>query len=160
VDDWTVEAAFSLVGNDFDPAEVTRRLGIEPTMAWRTGEPRPTVRVPYKFSRWLWAAPLVSDGDIEDEVLRVLERFEPFAGVIADLRDQLAISTTEIKVVHKMRGEYTPYGGGFVYPGLGVGLRHATMRRLAVLELDLDIDQYTHEDDDQAEVTALTGAAI
>jgi hypothetical protein len=151
VDDWTVEAQFTLVGDDFDPAEVTRRLGVEPTRAWRTGDIRRAAGLPYKFSRWLWSAPTVRDGDIEAEVVRILDRFEPLAGVVAALRVNLAITTTEIIVVHKLFGEYTPYGQAHVYKGLGVHLGHGTMTRLAALEADIDIDQCTYEKPDQTE---------
>ena len=49
------EVYFALYGNNFDPDEVTRRVGVEPTSVLRRGEPTP------KHSWWM-----VSSGKMEN----------------------------------------------------------------------------------------------
>ena len=44
-------AYFTLVG-EFDPKEITQRMGIEPTDSWMKGDINGKTKLERKFSRW------------------------------------------------------------------------------------------------------------
>lgn len=56
------EVYFALFGDEFEPDEVTKIIGIEPTKIWRKGSPIP------RFTFWKY-----STGKVENEVVDVYE---------------------------------------------------------------------------------------
>jgi hypothetical protein len=50
--------AYFTITDSFDPAEITRRIGVEPTKAWRKGDLHPKNQMERKFSRWSLASRL------------------------------------------------------------------------------------------------------
>jgi hypothetical protein len=141
---WTVKAGFTLVGDDFDPAVITERLGVEPTRAWRKGDPKTKSRPPYSFSRWLWEGPVAVNGDVSEQVASVLNRFEPLLENLDGLRPELEIAKTEIPVIVYMYGDKGMRGTG-ISPG-GAALGHSLLERVVALGAGIDIDEYASVD--------------
>jgi hypothetical protein len=76
------EVYFALFGHDFDPDEVTRLIGIEPTSTHRRGSPTP------KHTSWKF-----SSGKIENDIVDVYEmssslvsRLLPYVEKIVDVK--------------------------------------------------------------------------
>ncbi len=63
------EVYFKLTGEDFDPDEITRELGIEPTRTRRKGNPIP------RYSSWHYSV-----GKIVDETVDIYEVSTPAIG--------------------------------------------------------------------------------
>jgi hypothetical protein len=81
------EVYFSLYGTDFDPDEITKRLGLEPTSIRRQASPRP------KHSSWN-----LSSGKIENDIIDVYEmssvvvaKLQPYASELSALKQQLRV---------------------------------------------------------------------
>jgi len=82
------EVYFALYGTDFDPEEVTRRVGLEPTSIKRKGEPKTR-----RHSFWK-----ISSGRVEGDIIDVYEissalvaLLAPRAAEIASTRQELAL---------------------------------------------------------------------
>jgi Domain of unknown function (DUF4279) len=80
-------AYFSVTGG-FDPDDITRRVGVPPTEAWRKGDLHPRTRLERKFSRWSVRSRLALDRSLEDHIGDVLsqldERRADFQAVAAE----------------------------------------------------------------------------
>ncbi|WP_027342154.1 DUF4279 domain-containing protein [Hamadaea tsunoensis] len=129
---------------DFDPAEVTRLTGLDPTAAVRRGEPGR--RGPRRFSTWKLELPEQDTFYTEDVVLPLLDLVEPHADRLQATREQLGLSAGIMVVIH-MRGVRDP-DGGLVVSTAAVGYSQATVRRLTALDLSIDHDQYVSLPDD------------
>ena len=68
-----VYAYFTITG-DFDPAEITQRVGVEPTDAWMKGDLHGKKKTEYKFSRWSLCSRLPRTDSLEKHVTDVLEQ--------------------------------------------------------------------------------------
>jgi hypothetical protein len=65
---------FAFKGEDFDPAEITRRLRIQPTKEWRKGD-KGCYNPQLKFACWEWQTGKEAVF-IEELVQEVVARFE------------------------------------------------------------------------------------
>lgn len=81
------EVYFALYGNGFDPEDVTRSVGLEPTSIRREASPIP------KHSSWK-----VSSGEVENNIIDVYDmssalvsRLLPYAEKIARVKQQLGL---------------------------------------------------------------------
>jgi len=72
------EVYFKLVGDDFDPEEVTQALGVNPTTAKRKGEPRP------KYSHWS-----LSSGEVIDDYIDVYDMASEVVSKLSHLKDEI-----------------------------------------------------------------------
>jgi hypothetical protein len=68
--------AYFTVTDSFDPAEITRRIGVEPTKSWRKGDLHPKNQMEQKFSRWSLASRLDRTADLEDHIRDVLAQMD------------------------------------------------------------------------------------
>ena len=68
--------AYFSVADDFDPAEVTARVGVSPTTCWRRGDICPQTRRERKFSRWSLDSRLPRSYALEDHIRDVLAQLE------------------------------------------------------------------------------------
>ena len=82
---------FALKGDDFDPVEVTRRLGIEPTSAWRKGEISQYISAT-KFALWEWRTG--TEALLIDQLIdEVIARLEGKEDEIIDLKQELGMAS-------------------------------------------------------------------
>lgn len=87
-------AYFTITGA-FDPAEITRRVGLEPTESWRRGDTQPKTLRERKFSRWSLRSRLPDAADLEDHIRDVLaqmdQRAEAFQSVAKEFRSWMQL---------------------------------------------------------------------
>jgi len=120
-------AYFTLVG-EFDPIDVSRRLGLEPTSSWMKGDLNPRTQFERKHSRWNLDSRLERSASLEQHVADVLEQLKSCSAPIADLR-------TTVDGCMQLVGHFFTD-----YPGCGLG--HETLSELAQLHLGIDCDFY------------------
>lgn len=120
-------AYFTLVG-EFDPEEISTRIGLKPTSSWKKGDLHPVNGRERKHSRWNLDSRLESSASLELHVADVLEQIKPCSTDIADLR---ATVDGLMQLVGYFHADYR-----------GFGLDEETLAELARLELGIDCDFY------------------
>ncbi|MFI5851796.1 DUF4279 domain-containing protein [Micromonospora chalcea] len=136
----TVAPAGDADGLDFDPAHVTRLVGLEPTRVHRHGEALgPRVR---RSSGWYVDVPQRDEYDTELLLSELLDVIEPHAEGLAHAQQVLGLRAG-INVVIEMRSGRDK-AGDILVTTPAFHLTAATMRRLAGLNLWLDCDQYVY----------------
>ena len=68
--------AYFSVSDGFDPAQITARLGVEPTECWRRGDICPRSQMERKFSRWSLHSRLPRDQELEVHIRDVLAQLD------------------------------------------------------------------------------------
>ncbi|WP_433378126.1 DUF4279 domain-containing protein [Actinoplanes sp. CA-142083] len=125
----------------FEPAEVTARVGLAPTTAWRRGDPAPRHdRPPRRFSSWSYELPESSTRDTEEVVTALLDAIEPHAAGIAVARAELGLRAGVMVVIWLAGGRDRGDEVSFTTPALS--FRERTVQRLAAMGLSLDHDLY------------------
>ena len=124
------EVYFALYGDEFDLQEVTRLVGIEPTLTKRKGSPRP------KHTVWQ-----VSSGKVEGDVIDVykmsselVSRLRPHTQRIADAKQQLGLEA-EFQVVLWISTDETT-------PTPAIGFEQDCISFLNAVGATIDIDTY------------------
>jgi len=73
-----IYAYFSLRGLDFDPEEITTKVGLIPTKTWKAGDLiNPKATVCRKENGWSLKSELDESIDLEDHVRYLLQKLEP-----------------------------------------------------------------------------------
>ncbi len=119
------KAYFTLTG-DFEPADITAQIGLEPSFACRKDEPfgheNKAVR---KFSRWSVDSRLPSESFLEEHVVDVLAQ-------LAEVKDRVA----------GLESRWEPHvvmTGFFSESASGIFLKPETLSSIAEMKLGLDI---------------------
>ncbi|HEY1902918.1 MAG TPA: DUF4279 domain-containing protein [Terracidiphilus sp.] len=120
-------AYFTIVG-EFNPQEISARLGIEPTKSWAKGDLHPLSGSERKFSRW--------------SLYSRLERVRPFEEHIRDVIGQLRSNASGFRSISQEFGGAMEVVGYFhaQYPGLS--LEKEDIDALAEFGLSVDFDYY------------------
>jgi hypothetical protein len=122
-------AYFSLKGSDFDPAEITKRLGVEPTMCWRKGDPHPAVAgVHRKSDRWSLKSRLPDSASLETHTADVLDQMDEHREAFFDLMREY---DGELQLVGYFELDYP-----------GFRLPPSATERIGFYKLSLDCDFY------------------
>jgi Domain of unknown function (DUF4279) len=125
-------AYFTLVG-EFDPADISRRLGLEPTSSWKKGDLNPRTQLERKHSRWNLDSRFEQSASLEEQVADVLKQLKPCSAAIRDLR-------VTVDGGMQLIGYFYTH-----YPGFG--LDDGILSELAQLRLGIDCDfYYLHSD--------------
>ncbi len=66
-------AYFTLTG-DFDPADISKLLGVTPTECWLKGDVNPRTLRERKFSRWSLYSRLERNSSLEDHIMDVIKQ--------------------------------------------------------------------------------------
>ena len=118
--------------DDFDPAEVTRLIGIEPGWSKRLGDPRRPGTDPVSdVASWRILAPRREELHTEVLVRELLDIVEPHAAGLAEARRRFGLSAGIHIVIDVYQTLASPH----------VLLRPETLRRLAALDLWLYCEQ-------------------
>ncbi|GIE82463.1 hypothetical protein Aph02nite_84130 [Actinoplanes philippinensis] len=125
----------------FDPGEVTRLAGLQPTEAWRRGDARAGRPDPQRFSNWTYELPETRTYVTEEVVTRLLDEIEPHAGGIAEACTALGLRAG-INVVIEMSGVRDAEDGEVILSTAAVTYTSETLKRLARLNVSVDHDQY------------------
>lgn len=130
----TVLSSFTLTGPSFDPAEVTRRIGLEPTKTWKTGDRVQGTQILRKHSGWVWAMPREESLDLGKQIAALLEQLGPFVSRINEVRHELGLGA-EISCAIYIEGQ-TP----------AVHFDRSVMSLASQLEAEIDLDIYVYPD--------------
>ena len=120
-------AYFSITGS-FDPEEITRRAGIEPSDAWRKGDKHPTNGLERRFSRWSLRSRLPEESELEVHVADVLEQLDLRSEAFDALSNEYGGRMQLVGYFHTH------------YPGLY--FERSVVQRLAKYHLEMDCDFY------------------
>ena len=89
-------AALRITGDDLVPADVTMALGCEPTRSWAKGDtvtspqrPRPRTA---RSGMWTLEADDTSPGDVDAQVIAILDRLTADERVWGGLRDRYSVN--------------------------------------------------------------------
>jgi hypothetical protein len=129
-------AYFTITG-EFDPAEITARVGVIPTDSWKKGDLHPINRLERKFSRWSLYSRLERSCTIEDH--------------IADVLNQLSKNAEGFRSVSLEFGAQLDVIGHFHtdYPGLVLGREQVAAIAEFALKVDFDFYyMYAHRRED------------
>jgi hypothetical protein len=133
---------FVLKGDDFKPAEITARLGIEPTTTWQKGD-KGQYNAELKFSSWqleteegkepLWIDQLVTE---------ILAKLEDQAETILQLKQEFGLESVLEIVLYVDVNEDEPT------PVLGHDLRTINFLYRTQTRTDVDIYRYDSRGDE------------
>ncbi|WP_422739700.1 DUF4279 domain-containing protein [Micromonospora sp. WMMD729] len=128
----------------FDPDEVSRIVGLQPTMAWQRGAPHPNRPGPRQFSAWEYSPAPVRTYRSEEVVARLLDDVEPYATGIAEACKSLGMRAG-VAVVIEMTARRDHQDLDITTAAVGYSAE--TIGRLARLSLALEHDQYLYVDE-------------
>jgi len=120
-------AYFTLVG-EFDPTEITSRLGLAPTESWKKGERNPRTHFERNHSRWILDSRLEESASLDAHIRDVLQQLKPYVEIVRELR--LTLNGWMQTVGHFHDG----------YPG--VSLDEDIVAGLAEIKVGVDFDFY------------------
>ncbi len=126
-------AYFTITGDDLDPDEITKLVGVSPTDSWKKGDVNPRNGRERKFGRW--------------SLYSRLARSEEFEAHITDVLAQLDQNSDGFKKVSQAYKGHMQLVGYFhsSYPGLY--FTPETVQGLAKYNLGVDHDfYYLHSD--------------
>lgn len=129
---------FTFIGDDFDPAEITSQLGIEPTEAWQKGDKRSYGATNHTFSRWLWASergtePIFIDKLVNEVIIKLQDKVE----IINTLKQRLNLESVLEIVLYVDTNDKHPT------PALGHNLQ--TIEFLYRTQTTTDVDIYRYD---------------
>ncbi|MFE1746281.1 DUF4279 domain-containing protein [Coleofasciculus sp. H7-2] len=76
--EYEISAAFTLTGFDFNPEEITAKVGIIPTKIWKVGDLiHPKAGIRRKRNGWSLESKLEKSAELEDHIKSVLEQIQP-----------------------------------------------------------------------------------
>jgi len=80
----SIACYFEVIGRGYDPSDLTKAVGIEPSSTWRYGEIIPPSRRPYKHDGWSLESGKVESLDFQEVALPLLRRMLPASAVLRD----------------------------------------------------------------------------
>jgi hypothetical protein len=124
---------FLLIHPSADPADISRKIGLEPSRAWRFGEPRFTPKGTrldgvWRDTRWSHAFELDRAATLETAIASALEKLGASRRFLASLRETGGTAELIISL------------DGDAYQGALVG--NELLRALADLGVSLGIEMY------------------
>ena len=130
---------FALKGDDFDPLEVTKKLGVNPTNSWRTGD-KGTYNPSMKYSCWeLSTGRGIETLDIDKLVLQIIEQLKDKIDLINQLKSELNLnSVLEIVLDIDVNPEVST-------PSLGHDLRTISFLHKTGTVTDVDIYRFNSQ---------------
>jgi cytochrome c peroxidase len=120
--------AYFTVTGDFNPIDITARLGLSPTESWAKGDRNEQTHYERKFSRWSLYSRLGRDASMESQVDDVLEQLQEIKDAVKNVLGELSGGMQLVGHFHRD------------YPG--VHFEVSTLSKLAALNLSLDMDFY------------------
>jgi Domain of unknown function (DUF4279) len=120
--------AYFTISGDFDPADISKLIGVVPTEAWLKGDINPRTQLERKFSRWSLHSRLEKSRELEAHIADVIEQLG------ARKNDFVALSAQhegQIQLVGYFKSSY---------PGLH--LKRELVESLAEYGLSVDFDFY------------------
>ena len=124
--------------DDFPLDEVTKRLQIEPTGAWRVGEKvRPNSPLERLYTCWKYKIGPVQSLDVDDVLVPLYEQFHSKADVINALKEQYDLSVRIVVVIEIENGEK---------PALTIAPTFSQFASSVGAEIDIDLYAYSYSE--------------
>ena len=120
--------AYFCIQGDFDPQEITDRVGLTPSRSWRKGDIHPKRQYERKFSHWELRSTLDQNHSLEEHLSDVLSQLERSPEAIIAVSQQLQGWMQLVGFFHE----------GF--PGIHFEPDHVT--GMAKFKLSVDFDLY------------------
>ena len=120
--------AYLTITGDFDPEQITTRLGLEPTESWKKGDRNERTHLERKFSRWSLESRLSRSAALENHVRDVVQQADSRAEALVEVGNDFECWIQLVGFFHTD------------YPGFG--LDRETISALARLTLSVDCDFY------------------
>ena len=120
--------AYFTITDSFDPEDITRRIGVQPTESWRKGDLHPKTRHERKFSRWSLRSRLNDEAYLEEHVRDVLAQLEQNVSAFQQLAQEFGGHINLVAYYHE---QFT-----------GLTLDSALIEALAKYRLGVDCDFY------------------
>ncbi len=120
---------FTIVG-DFNPDEITEKLGLEPFAFWQKGDKRPN-GMPYTFSRWSFGKCSDYDVEVSNQMLKTITPIIDKIDLLNEIREKYEVSYY-IEVVPEIYTEEST-------PALGVNLAVIDFCHATRTEIDIDL---------------------
>jgi hypothetical protein len=95
--------AYFTLGGNFDPAEITARLGVQPTECWRRGDACPRTHRERESSRWSLHSRLDRGRELEAHIRDVLAQLDTTPEAFASLSKEFG---GVMQLVAYLRREY------------------------------------------------------
>jgi hypothetical protein len=130
-------AYFTLTG-DFNPAEITLEIGLEPTEQYRKGDRFGRKQIERKFSRWSLESRLSRECLLEDHIADVVTQLLPVKERIAKLKEQWEANMALVAYFSD-----NPHGFFF---------NAKTITALAEMNLGMDLSLYYEGEKDSANI--------
>ena len=139
VDKNNAYAYLSIDGFTCSVAELTKRIGLQPTEAWNVGDLVPPPRFPRKFSAWRIRTRLRHSEEVERHIVDVLDQIRGYETVVRDVARDYQVRMPGV-------GYYNEFN-------LGFRLNADILRRIAEcgMIMDLDVYQFFQGKDDEVE---------
>ena len=129
-----VRVYLSIHSTLLDPSSITERVQLAPTRSDRIGEKRfPKSSVKFKDNRWYFEPQKDIPGDLGSKLKFLLDRLEPIEANIASLQNECEIY---LSICYK---GYKDWMGGW-------HIDKETIRRIAALGAEVDLDLYAYGD--------------
>ena len=130
-------AWFDFTGEGLEPAEITARLGIEPTEAWKKGDKHRNGFHYRRFSRWYWASTRGQEPIWIDKLVdEVIDKFQDKVDVINDIKQRFKLEST-LQIIL-----YIDTNQNYSTPALGHDLRTIDFLYRTQSTTDVDIYRY------------------
>ena len=131
---------FALHGENFDPNIVTKKLGIEPTNAWKKGDLGQYLST-LNYSCWKWSTEKVNESTVIDKLVdEVVEKLKDKIEIINNLKDEFHLESTLVIV---MQIDTNPEAST---PALGYDLKTIEFLYRTRTVTDVDIYRYNSTD--------------
>lgn len=125
----SIKCHFEVIGHDFEPAMLTRALGVAPTETWRIGDRTRLSGRPYKYDGWSMSSEEVESLDLQEVALPILKQLLPAAGILVEYCSRLHLEAILSCAVY-VEDDQMP----------AISLDRETVRMLNILGASLDID--------------------
>lgn len=83
-----VGASFRIMGDRYDTAEISRELGITPTITWNMGDQIRNTGKEYKYTAWIFDIEPEETLDINDPLKKLESIFSPKSEILCRLKER------------------------------------------------------------------------
>lgn len=81
-----ISASFNLTGLDFDPQNITDKLGIIPTKTWKIGDlVHPKATLKRQHNGWVINSKLGKNNDLEAHIKSLFEQLQPIWDIVQEI---------------------------------------------------------------------------
>ncbi len=119
---------FTITGR-FDPNEVTKRLGMNPSKAWKFGDTIQKTLTTYKHDGWKLSTEEIDSLDLNEPLNQIWEIIQPHKTEIIDICNDLSLETEFSCVVEVEEDEYPT-----------LHFDSEMIKQISELKADIDID--------------------